>query len=489
VKALEGSVEGALAEAGVAPYESLLVGFSAGPDSTALLHAIAVLRELRSTVPRGVARDLSACYVDHGIRPSGEIAEDIAFALRVCESLGIRLLVTRIPEGECASRAGSTGRSLEEIAREMRHRLLRQAARDAGASAIALGHTQDDVVETLLMRVLQGSDAEGLAGIPLRRGPFVRPLLACRRSDVMEYLAICGQGWREDPTNRDTTFMRNRVRHLLVPLLEERFPGYRKGLLALSGKQSLVADMVRGMSEALPWTSEKTGFSIAPDDFYGAQPPVRARSLLHLYDRFRSPESPRRLPWRFLLPALGDRQPRENRKEMRQERNWVIRGHGAAMALHNGRLVWGPDIASRGKIGYFMEVADAGTFPIRKAGMRLTTVRMAGAASGGHEEVFILASAVELPLVLRSKRKGDEILLEDGATPVKNLMAGWKVSSADRDRIPILADRKGVVAVLGGALGYRSLVRAGATAGSRDDASRIAVRVESDVESDMVEGT
>ena len=461
MSALEDSVGAALSEASVAPGSTLLLAVSGGPDSTALLCALAALRSERRL-------SLAACIVDHGIRAEREVMADIDFVEGLCAAHSIALQTARIPRGECAARARSEGRSLEELAREMRHRLLREAAAAANARDIAMGHTQDDVVETLLMRVLQGSDPDGLRGIPLRRGPYVRPLLRCTREQVVEYLASRGQAWRADPSNLDTGFLRNRVRHLLVPVLRKEFPGYVTGLLTLSEKLALASDLARTQASLLPWQSEDAGFSIAAGAFFAAPVAVRAASLLLLYDRFKGNASPRRLPWRFLAPALREGRP--------SARGWILRGHGAGLTVRLGRLFWGPCIASKGKKGYFILVSGVEDIAIRGTGIRVQFargVRGAGTSGGG---LPILLREVEPPIVLRSKRKGDEILLESGVASVKELLAGWKVPGLDRSRVPLLADRKGVLAVLGGALGYRTRARAGALAGDSEDADRIEVR-------------
>ena len=265
----------------------------------------------------------------------------------------VPLQTSRIQRGECAARARSEGRSLEELAREMRDKLLRSAASAAHAHDIATGHTLDDVVETLLMRVLQGSDPEGLRGIPLRRGPYVRPLLHCTREQVVEYLESLGQAWREDPTNRDTGFLRNRVRHLLVPVLRKEFPGYVTGLLSLSKKLGHASDLARAQASLLPWQSDGAGFSIAAEAFFAAPVAVRAASLLLLYDRFRGSASPRRLPWRFLAPALReeDQSPGSVRAGRVLARGWILNGHGAVLTVRLGSLHWGPRIASQRQKG------------------------------------------------------------------------------------------------------------------------------------------
>jgi tRNA(Ile)-lysidine synthase len=470
VRALEVSVSAALTETDVVPDSTLLVAVSGGPDSTALLRVLAALRDARRLA-------LAACIVDHGIRTEREIEADIAFVGGLCAAHAITLEVARIPRGECAARARASGRSLEDMAREMRHRLLRDAAARAGARAIAMGHTQDDLVETLLMRVLQGSDPDGLRGIPLRRGPYIRPLLRCTRQQVIEYLESLGQAWRNDPTNQDTGILRNRIRHLLLPVLRAEFPGHVTGLLALSRKLAHASDLVREQASLLPWESAQGGYAIDASTFFSAPVSVRACSLMTLYDHFRGRDSPRRLPWRFLSPALG--------QGASPARGWILKGHGAGLSARHGRLFWGPCIASQGKKGYFIDVSGVENIAIRGTGIRLQFARSAHGAGTKGGELSILLKEVEPPIVLRSKRKGDEILLEGGVTSVKELLAGWKVPAADRSRLPLLADRKGVLAVLGGALGYRTRARAGALSGDSEDADRIEVRT---VTNNMEEG-
>jgi tRNA(Ile)-lysidine synthase len=460
-RGLEEAVASAAVEAGVRPGAVVLVAVSAGPDSTALLRALAARRGALGVT-------LAAAIVEHGIRPPEETTGDIDLVERACGALGIPLTVSRVPAGQCRARARELGRSLEEVARDARHRLLRDVARAAGAPFIALGHTQDDQVETLLMRVLAGAGPEGLRGMPLRRGPFIRPLLRCTRADVIDYLRSLSQPWREDPTNADTTITRNRVRHLLVPRLEESFPGYRAGLSTLARRMVPVSELVRVQARDLPWRVEGGGHHIPRQDFFAAPAAVRAASLLTLYDSFRGPSSPRRLPWRFLAPALGTDPGRDG---------WLLRGYGAGFRVHGDAVSWGPCLASRCKIGYFMEAYEAGNTAIRETGVSVRLTRVRGAACEERGALSLLVEDVAAPLVLRSKRKGDEILLEGGATPLKELLAGWKIPPADRERIPVLADRKGVVAVLGGALGYRNRVRAGAVGRATEVVDRIEVHI------------
>jgi len=467
VVGIESVVGAALRAAGITAGSTVLAAVSGGPDSTALVRALAALR-------KGLGFSLVACVVDHGIRPIDAIAAETNFIRQMCSDLEIELVEKAVPPGECARRARASRRSLEEEARNLRHSLLREAGRGIGAAAIALGHTLDDVIETLLMRVMQGSDIHGLRGIPERRGLFLRPMLGCSRKQVLEYLDSLRQPWCDDPSNRDMSFLRNRVRHRLVPVLDAEFPGFRTGLLVLSRKLTLSGDLVRELGRRLKWRSSGDGFSIDESEFLAAHPAVRMWSLMRLYDRFAPWSAPRRLPWRFLSPVVNMVAiPREGT---------LCRGHGAALSSRGGMLAWGPDIASGCKKGYFIVVSEARSTEIREVGVRVSFTRGPDARGGGRGGIVILAGKVRPPIVLRSKRKGDSIRLAGGATSVKELLIGMKVPGSERERIPILVDRSGVLAVLGGALGYRTRARADILAGDPAGVDRMVVNIERDME-------
>ena len=463
---LDGRVRRALRQAGVPKNAHVLVGISGGPDSTALLLSLSRLR-------RDQPLRLTACIVDHGIRDAVAVEGDIRSVRLLCGSLGVALREAAIPAGECRKRARELHRSLEEVARDGRHRLLREAAAAAGAGFVALGHTQDDLIETLLMRVLQGAGERGLAGMPARRGSLLRPLLSCTRRDIVAYLASLGQSWRVDETNEDPSYLRNRIRQSLIPVLDASFEGYRRGLLSMARRLTAVQDLVDTQAAAIRWrpfgTVAGAAFAVARESFLAAPPAARAASLLALYDRIRSSSAPRRLPWRFVAPALGPRAAVGS--------GWILRGHGVALRVRGQEVVWGPDIASGCKKGYFMEVSETESRTIREFGLRVSLIRSDGKSQDLARGFAILPRSVSPPLVLRSRRKGDQIILDGGRKTVKALLAGWKVSSEDRDTIPVLVDRQGVVAVLGGAVGYESRARAGVLAGNEVDAERILVHI------------
>jgi len=198
----------------------LVVGVSGGPDSLALLH---LLTRLRAAFPL----ILHAVYVDHGLRPREAAAE----AERVRQAGRDWQVKVRLMSVATRELAREEKRSPEEAARILRYRALREVAGQEGADRIVVGHTADDQAEGILLRLLRGGNRRGLAGMSVCRDDIFRPLLTVSRRDILAYLDRWGIDYCEDSSNADLRFTRNRVRHRLLPFLEEEFgPGVRSAL-------------------------------------------------------------------------------------------------------------------------------------------------------------------------------------------------------------------------------------------------------------------
>ena len=219
---------------------TIVAGLSGGADSVALVDALASLRRRRGF-------RVVAAHLDHGLRPASK--DDAAFCAALCETLDVPL---RTGTAAVRARAAREKGGLEQAARRERYAFLRAVRDEEEAVAIAVAHTRDDQAETLLLRLLRGAGATGLAGMRSRTGDILRPLLGVPRADVLAHLRERGLAWREDPSNADLAHRRNRVRHELLPYLEERFnPGVRA---ALARTASLLADEaahIREEAEAL----------------------------------------------------------------------------------------------------------------------------------------------------------------------------------------------------------------------------------------------
>lgn len=246
----------------IAPGQLVLVGFSGGADSTALLH---ILKQL--------GHRLCACHVHHGLR--GEAADaEARQAAAFAASLGV-------PYGEKRAdvRAVAKARklSLETAAREVRYARLEEAAQEFGADRIATGHTADDQAETVLLNLLRGTGPSGLAGIPPVRGRIIRPLLKITRAEAREYCAAEGLAYCEDRSNLDRRFTRNRIRHDMMPVLRQLQPNLTAALGRLA---EIVREEEAYLESLLPNLEARDGGVRAPLAELAALPPALLRRLV-----------------------------------------------------------------------------------------------------------------------------------------------------------------------------------------------------------------
>jgi tRNA(Ile)-lysidine synthase len=183
--------------------------------------------------------ELFAAHFNHGWR-GAESDADAAFVRELCGSLQIPVVIEPFSRAACGlALSRKRTRRNEESARDDRYGFLRHVASDRQCRFVAVAHTADDQVETVLHHMLRGTGLAGLRGMPLERefgeARLIRPLLTLRREDVEAYLSAIGQPFREDVTNVDERFTRNRLRHVLLPLLRERFnPQVDDALLRLA---------------------------------------------------------------------------------------------------------------------------------------------------------------------------------------------------------------------------------------------------------------
>ncbi|TDI13454.1 MAG: tRNA lysidine(34) synthetase TilS [Acidobacteria bacterium] len=261
--------------------QRVLVAVSGGPDSTALLHLLVSLA-------RSMSLELHVAHLDHSLR-GPDSRQDRRFVESMARDLGLpcTVHVRDVPQG---SRTGlSEGR-----ARELRYRFLGQLAQQLGAQRIATGHTRDDQAETVLLHLVRGAGTRGLAGIPPVRDPYVRPLLQAPRAEVEAWLRGQGVPWREDASNHDRRFLRNRVRHELLPLLERDYRSGVRSRLASTAEllredqellEQLAAGHYRRLAEPCPG-----GVALDADGVSGLPAALAGRVLRRAYREARPSE-------------------------------------------------------------------------------------------------------------------------------------------------------------------------------------------------------
>jgi tRNA(Ile)-lysidine synthase len=241
------------------------------------------------------------------MRPAAETLGDAAAVRELCRSFGVPCRVVHIPAGRVEQAGSAWGIGPEAAARFFRMRILFREARRINAAAILVAHTQDDALEHILLRVLRGAGPSGLAAMPQKRGLIVRPLLELSRVQVLAYLAEKNIAYRTDSTNNEIRYLRNRVRHKLVPVLDGFFPFWRKSLPGLAETQSRAADFITGeAARRVVWQRDSGGLVADLETFLAEAPVIKEEAFFLAADNIVSKKralfsAPRRASLRCFL--------------------------------------------------------------------------------------------------------------------------------------------------------------------------------------------
>jgi tRNA(Ile)-lysidine synthase len=278
----------------VKPGDRICVAISGGADSVALL---LTLHAANTTSRESLGVGLSAVHINHNLRGE-ESNADQQFVEDLCIGLDIPL---HLHQADVPARVAQTRETIEEAARNARYEFLTTLLASGHADSVLTAHTLDDQAETVLMKLLRGAWTEGLSAIhpvvALQKGKILRPFLNTRRADIEAFLRSINQPWREDSTNTDTAFTRNRVRHELLPQLRTFNPNLDQTLANLaelareeeSRWQTELARVlpqlllpgkpVRGGGRAVSTAPGQSSISIELDRLRALDPALRRRVL------------------------------------------------------------------------------------------------------------------------------------------------------------------------------------------------------------------
>ena len=222
----------------IAPGDKVLVGVSGGTDSIALLHVLHWFSRIQNY-------SLIVVHINHMARGK-DSDTDADFVGSIADKLKLRFYLKKIDVGIERLQLKT---SFQDAARIIRYQFFEETLQAVGGNKVALGHSADDQVETILMNIVRGTGLKGLTGIPQVRGNIIRPFLGSYRKDLEIYLNENDISFREDSSNSDKKYLRNRIRHELIPHLETYNPGIKKSLQEMSGiarrEDSLLSQMTR----------------------------------------------------------------------------------------------------------------------------------------------------------------------------------------------------------------------------------------------------
>jgi tRNA(Ile)-lysidine synthase len=395
---------------------ALVVGLSGGADSVSLLHALAADGRFR----------LVAAHLDHGLRPDS--SADAAFCRRLCRTLGVPL---RVGRADVRARAARDGGGIEEAARLERYAFLEAVRARQGALGIVLAHTRDDQAETVLLRLLRGSGSAGLGAMRARRGHLLRPMLRVSRQDVLDHLAAHGLSWREDPSNADPAFLRNRVRHELIPYLESRFnPAIRESLARTASVLAEEAEALAAMAAAIG-VDRRDGAAVL------SRPAVahasRAVARIAVRNAVREAGGLRGVALDH-VDAILDLAARPGTSG----RRLPLPG-GRDAFVHFDEIRIGPAAPDAPAFGAALEVPGRAPLPdgrwVVARALRRRGARAIGIPAG--------------PLTVRTRRPGDRVRSAGREMSLKRFLMDRRVPARDRDRLPVVACGRTVVWVFG----------------------------------------
>ena len=425
----------------------ILVAVSGGADSMALLHTL-----------HGLAKSkrwrLTVAHLEHGIRGKTS-REDAAFVRALALRLKIPCVMARVKVPELAKRNGI---SLEMAARQARYAFLARTARKVGADMIATAHTADDQAETLLLKFLRGAGRGGLSGIApatvVSGIRVIRPLLEVPRSQIEAYLRGQNNIWREDESNTDTVFLRNRVRHELLPLLEREYnPGIRKTLQrtrdVLSAEDEWLDDLARGIlaecldeSAALPPLpqGERVGGRVPlQSDRLSAYPLAARRRVIRLWLFGQGvPEEGLAFDAIARVNQLAGKTTGSGTTELIG--GWKVRRHYDSLLVESPREVESPTIRVKLKI--------IGKTVISEWGITVTTMLRPGVCREKGRGPGKLPSKASLNAALLDKRNlwirgwkpGDRMVPfgMKGSRKVQDILGDAKIPRAERHLVPVI---------------------------------------------------
>jgi tRNA(Ile)-lysidine synthase len=435
----------------VCPGDRVLAALSGGPDSVAL---VALLLKLREEMPL----EVRLAHFNHRLRD--EAAGDERFVAGLSRRWVLPLAVGSADVGSFARRKKM---NLEEAGRELRYRFLRRAAAACGATKIATGHTMTDQAETVLMRLMRGTGLSGLAGIaPIVAGgpcPVVRPLLGLAGPDLRAWLEAQGLPFREDASNRDGRFLRNRIRAGLLPELVRSYePQIVPHLARLAGivreDDELLHGFVRELADEVIL---RRGGRVELDlKTLPLLPPALARRVAREFVR-EIAGSLRDVSYDDIaaLLSLGEG------KELALGRGLVLRREAGRTGLKTRsaparafRMTWD----GRGELA----LAEAGLTlkgSRRKAGASRRPIRKDDRAGADFD-----ADTLVFPLTVRSRRPGDlyRPLGAPGRKKLKEILRAKGIPAGGRDRLPVILSGNGIVWVPGLPVGEKHKI-SGAT--------------------------
>jgi tRNA(Ile)-lysidine synthase len=412
--------------------DKVLVGFSGGPDSVALLCA---LNELKTQL--GIK--IYALHINHQLRAKAA-DEDEKFARGFCKAKRIKIRCVRINVFEYAKK---NKMSIEEGARVIRYEYLEKEVKRIGGNKIAVGHNANDNTETVILNLVRGAGLAGLSGIPPVRDKIIRPLIETNRKEILSYLKNIKSNFCHDLTNIELGYRRNFVRHKIVPGLEKINPNLIETILRTS-------QIIRDTNQCIIKMCEQ----------------VKKDVLVKTSSNLIGVDIEKLLSYNVLIrrEIIKQMLPKMEFEQIEKVIALAKKSSGTKLELSDNWLAW----REYNKIFIGFKKQNAGEFinqswqvnigkkiSIPEIGMEIITKSFKGQSLqvkkyNDNNYALFDKSKINLPLSLRMRRAGDRFIPFKGKeTKLKDIMINDKIPTRARDRLPLLCDEKNILWIIG----------------------------------------
>lgn len=443
-------------------------GVSGGADSVSLLLGLCSLSSLLNL-------NIHVVCVNHFIRSDEETCGDADFVQQLCTKLveagfSVKNHLIELKKGSVKEMAEKNGGGIEDAARKLRYSAFEKVIESEKIDYFCLAHNKNDQLETLLMRFIKGSGLDGLTGISLVRNHYIRPMLDISRNEIEEYLKLKNQEWRTDNTNFDTDYLRNKIRHKIVPVLNKEFSDWQSGLL--TGQKKLQDDKECLLKEAQAFSlmeevgNENKTISFDAADFSKLPKAIAIRVLVRCFNRISDVERISSVFMSDLIEEINKNPSKSVIKKYYED---------FEISLKNGRVFVKKHHKYATDLNFFDIIEESlqnernYDFPFGTLCIRSCNVdgNSAGEKESANFDFFYnekkVLAEVKLPVVVRSVSLDDEIKTSEGTyKKVLDIYSDWHVNEEDRWKIPVIQEiyspGQELICILGSVCGFKDWI-------------------------------
>ena len=425
------------------------VAVSGGADSVSLLISLCHIFNSKKN-------PLNVITVNHFIRPEEETCGDVFFVKELCNSLkkegfNLELKIIDLEKGEIENLAKKRKCGIEEAARFVRYSWFEKFICQKNLDCLCLAHNKNDQMETLLMRFLQGSSGEVLSGIKQLREKYFRPLLVIEREEIEKYLNEQKIDWRTDKTNFDTNYLRNKIRHKLVPLLEQEFAGWKTALQNGVEKSSFDSEIIEKRRKKVEFIMEKNCVKIPLEKFDSLLFGEKVRELINAANLLGCDK---RIPYGFLKDVIN------SAKKMEVKNSFCKKFLDVEIKIQNKNLFVKKADNSYTDVHFFAIIENEGNYDFPFGEMKVVRKDDFGTIFVNEKNID---SDFKFPFCVHNLRLNDEIENSEGKLKkIADIFSDWHVTEEDRILIPIFqelqTEEQRNICIIADFLGYKNWI-------------------------------